>query len=171
MAQVIKKSIVQRASLPPVSGESGSYILRFRIVSEDRNRTSHWSPLFEVSSTQVDPNQTNLYLDVLTSSKTGNKTLNAIWTLPEFYDNSSFDIYVRWLGSNYETETYDWQYVGTKQDTEFSTVIPANASYVDESGESQTTPTTHLQIRAQTPTYPKELFESAKIFESAITEI
>jgi hypothetical protein len=171
MAQVLKKSFIPRSSLPTVRGDSNNYILRFRIVSEDRNRTSHWSPLFEVSASILDPDETKLYLDVTTSSKTGNKTLSAIWNLPEFYENSSFDIYLRWLGSNYETENYEWRYVGTKQAPEFSTVIPDTTSYVDSAGDIQTVPIVYLQIRAQTPTYPKQLFDSAKVFESAITEI
>ena len=40
----IKKVIVQKKNLPSISGTNNKYIIRYRIVSEDRNRTSHWSP-------------------------------------------------------------------------------------------------------------------------------
>jgi hypothetical protein len=45
----IKKAIVAKNDLPPVTSNN-SYRVRFRIISEDRNRTSHWSPITEVSA-------------------------------------------------------------------------------------------------------------------------
>jgi ADP-ribosylglycohydrolase len=40
----IKKATVLKQSLPPVNSDNG-YLVRYRIVSEDRNRYSHWSPI------------------------------------------------------------------------------------------------------------------------------
>ena len=42
----IKKAIIPKASLPAVNSDNGGYVVRYRIVSEDKNRTSHWSPTF-----------------------------------------------------------------------------------------------------------------------------
>jgi hypothetical protein len=42
----IKKVIIKKQSLPPIDSESGGYVLRYRIISEDKNRTSQWSPIF-----------------------------------------------------------------------------------------------------------------------------
>jgi hypothetical protein len=36
------------ASLPPISSITEGYSLRYRIISEDRNRVSHWSPVYLV---------------------------------------------------------------------------------------------------------------------------
>lgn len=45
----IKKAVVLSGSLPePLDG--GQYLVRYRIVSEDRNRRSHWSPIYYVDS-------------------------------------------------------------------------------------------------------------------------
>lgn len=39
-----KKVIVKAADLPPLNSDTLGYYVRFRMVSEDRNRLSHWSP-------------------------------------------------------------------------------------------------------------------------------
>lgn len=48
LASRIKKVIIPRSMLKEIDGETNSYILRYRILSEDRNRSSHWSPVFYV---------------------------------------------------------------------------------------------------------------------------
>lgn len=42
----IKKYRQQYANLPPISSITEGYSVRYRIISEDRNRTSHWSPVY-----------------------------------------------------------------------------------------------------------------------------
>ena len=41
---------IPKNDLPPVESDN-VYSVRFRVVSEDKNRTSHWSPVFVVEST------------------------------------------------------------------------------------------------------------------------
>ena len=41
----IKKVIIRKASLPALDHDKVGYVFRYRIVSEDKNRTSHWSPI------------------------------------------------------------------------------------------------------------------------------
>ena len=44
----IKKAKIPVNELPPISSETEGYSLRYRVVSEDKNRVSHWSPLYLV---------------------------------------------------------------------------------------------------------------------------
>lgn len=48
-----QKAIIKRDTLPPVSllsdGTYG-YVVRYRIISEDQNRYSQWSPIREISA-------------------------------------------------------------------------------------------------------------------------
>jgi len=44
----IKKYRQSFANLPPISSTTEGYSLRYRIISEDRNRVSHWSPVYLV---------------------------------------------------------------------------------------------------------------------------
>lgn len=44
----IKKYRQAPANLPPISSIDEGYTIRYRIISEDRNRISHWSPVYLV---------------------------------------------------------------------------------------------------------------------------
>lgn len=44
----VKKVIVLLKDLPSSSPIVDGYLVRFRIVSEDRNQTSAWSPIYQV---------------------------------------------------------------------------------------------------------------------------
>lgn len=48
----VKKAVLPSASLPPVNAEN-KYAYRYRIVSEDRNRTSAWSPIKIIDAPDV----------------------------------------------------------------------------------------------------------------------
>lgn len=45
---------IPKNDLPPVESDN-VYSIRFRVISEDKNRTSHWSPVFVVESTTPVP--------------------------------------------------------------------------------------------------------------------
>ena len=49
----VKKAIIQKESLPPIDSPSAGYVVRYRIISEDKNRTSHWSPIFVTNAVPV----------------------------------------------------------------------------------------------------------------------
>jgi hypothetical protein len=44
----IKKAKVLQNKLPTIRSSDESYDVRYRIISEDKNRQSHWSPIFNV---------------------------------------------------------------------------------------------------------------------------
>jgi|TARA_B110000977_G_scaffold54649_2_gene74484 hypothetical protein len=50
----IKRIVIRQSELPPINSAEEKYILRFRVVSEDRNRTSHWSPQYLLSPTALE---------------------------------------------------------------------------------------------------------------------
>jgi hypothetical protein len=49
----IKKVRIPKSFLPPVDSDNLAYNLRYRIISEDKNRTSHWSPVYNVDGISV----------------------------------------------------------------------------------------------------------------------
>jgi hypothetical protein len=53
MTDATKKVIVRKSSLPAVGDENEFYV-RYRIVSEDKNRTSHWSPIYITESSPIE---------------------------------------------------------------------------------------------------------------------
>ena len=50
----VKKAIIEKSSLPAVDSDSAGYVVRYRIVSEDKNRTSHWSPTFTTNAVPIE---------------------------------------------------------------------------------------------------------------------
>jgi hypothetical protein len=49
----IKKLRISKSSLPPVDHDTETYNLRYRVISEDKNRTSHWSPIYNTDGTDI----------------------------------------------------------------------------------------------------------------------
>ena len=49
----IKKLRIPKSALPPVDYDTEKYNLRYRVISEDRNRTSHWSPIYNSDGSNV----------------------------------------------------------------------------------------------------------------------
>lgn len=42
------KVTINKDDLPPINGESESYFTRFRIITDDRNNKSYWSPIYQI---------------------------------------------------------------------------------------------------------------------------
>jgi hypothetical protein len=49
----IKKTRILKSELPPVDFDTLKYNTRYRIISEDKNRTSHWSPIYNSNGATV----------------------------------------------------------------------------------------------------------------------
>jgi hypothetical protein len=46
--EIIKKARILENRLPAINSITEGYEIRYRVISEDKNRTSHWSPIFLV---------------------------------------------------------------------------------------------------------------------------
>jgi hypothetical protein len=46
----IKKAKFPASSLPAIDAKTNGYLVRFRVVSDDRNRKSAWSPIYVVEA-------------------------------------------------------------------------------------------------------------------------
>jgi hypothetical protein len=81
----IKKVTVKRSSLPPVDYESQKYNIRYRIISEDKNRSSHWSPIYN-----------SIGSDINVTSGAVSKTEQIITAAWEDQNSSStYDVFVK----------------------------------------------------------------------------
>ena len=49
----IKKAIIKKALLPAIDSDNIGYIFRYRVISEDKNRTSQWSPVNLVTDNSI----------------------------------------------------------------------------------------------------------------------
>lgn len=89
----IKKVTIKKDNLPPL-GKNNNIVLRYRIISEDRNRMSHWSPQYNLIADT--PSQVTGEIEV------GNKTITVVWTDSIHRDDrEAYDIFVKFDGGEY----------------------------------------------------------------------
>ena len=139
----IKKVIIPKSKLPSVSGNEKGYTVRYRIVSEDKNRTSHWSAQYKLGVQNQTP------INYAISVDTTGKIINVVWT-PPTGSTSTFDVYVKW-GSQ------DWVSVGQVLSPNYSALVPTGS--------------TSVKVAVQVPTYPKNRFAFATLFETPATSV
>jgi hypothetical protein len=144
----VKKVIIKKQDLPALNGISQNYLVRYRIVSEDRNRTSHWSPRYKVN---VEP---EINRDLLPTpepwiahsvvASADKQIINIVWTPPANL-KFDFDLYVKW-GAD------DFKYVASMQTSSYTILVPSGYSTA--------------RFAVQVPTFPKQRFIKATLFES-----
>jgi hypothetical protein len=111
-----KRVVIKKENLPNINVLTKKYNIRYRIITNDRNRTSYWSPIYS-----VDPE--NIYVpsgEILIEKHTGYSTL--VWNPVvikknvdgdpiDFRDGDSelkeYDIWIRWGTSATDGE---WKY-------------------------------------------------------------
>lgn len=116
----IKKAAVEQARLPEISVPAEGYFLRYRIISEDRNRISHWSPIF-----LLQPNYT--YQSGNTAIGKQADHVNLIWDPVQILKDNNFirnaveyDIWLKWdRGDN-----GDWIYAERLEGNSATFIIP-----------------------------------------------
>ena len=86
----IKKLVIPKSQLPPVNDDN-EYVLRYRIISDDKNRTSHYSPIFTTVANTIVSVNGNL-------SISGN-SLVATWG--DSNDRPKYDIFVKFDNGAY----------------------------------------------------------------------
>lgn len=115
----IKKSIIKVNKIPPFSGKDGKIFLRYRVVSEDKNRVSAWSKIHEL----IIPAKTQSQYS-LTVTKTGNAKIHEAvlrWNLDgDLTEMQYYDIFVNinTLVGEPAITTYSYNstvYLGPKQ--------------------------------------------------------
>lgn len=117
----IKKAVFAQEDLPDINVFLEGYLVRYRIASEDRNRSSHWSPLFLVK-----PDYT--YVSGETSIGKSADHINLIWDPVQVYKNDNlirnaleYDIWLRWD----KGDGGDWVYATRVEGTSSIFIIPS----------------------------------------------
>lgn len=108
--QGIKKVVIPKASLPSVNSNN-QYIVRFRIISEDKNRYSEWSPKFLLNGSEV--------LEIDSDYVVSGRVVTIVWDDPD--RRSAYDIFVKIDGAAYV-------YHGSSSSTTYSFINQATTT-------------------------------------------
>jgi hypothetical protein len=160
----IKKAKVLKEDLPAFNSNDLGYFVRYRIVSSDKNRSSHWSPYYFLQTGAIQPVPCSV-----TVSGTSPKVLNLVWQHPKIAEDSAeteisifkqYDIYIR-TNLSFNPDDLNplngFYYLSSPSSTQFSTLLPTGISW--------------FQVAVQVPTYPKTYSTDAAIFTSAQTSV
>lgn len=120
----IKKTRIKKANLPPLSVGVEGYTLRYRLLSEDKNRTSHWSPVetvkpeYDFVSGSIDFSLSgNIITSVWDAVKINKGSLNIDTA-------SEYDIWVKFDKS----DSGDWFYKQRIQGNSITLIKPSTYS-------------------------------------------
>jgi hypothetical protein len=145
----IKKVIIKNEDLPPVQitttfndnlnreeVASSHYDFRYRIISEDKNRFSHWSQIIRYPMPDVTAPFPYTGAPRFVISKSGNpEVINAVWSFPGDVENPSdyvkifrktrtYDVWIRWNNNNESdpnaTTWTPWQFETSVSSNNFS---------------------------------------------------
>jgi len=134
----IKKVVIKKEDLPAFNGTTQKYSVRYRVISEDKNRSSHWSPYYSVSTLTPEQLQCSVTVNL--------NVVSMVWKQPIVSVIKEYDIYFKLDGA-------DWAYISSSSSTQFSTLIADAVST--------------LRVAIQLPTYPKQYFPAAALFTSS----
>jgi hypothetical protein len=109
--QGIKKVVIPRSSLPAVT-QNNQHIVRFRIVSEDRNRTSEWSQKFFMSGSTIS--------DIDSEHSVSGKVVSLVWDDPN--RRAAYDIFAKF-------DNADFVYITTTSSTSHSFINQATTTF------------------------------------------
>jgi hypothetical protein len=136
----------------PISSDTGEYIYRYRIVSDDRNRYSAWSPVYRTIAPTIAQilaaNGVSSIPEPTYSVQTSgsDRVANIYWNIPEmFREIEKYDVFIKWGGGS-------WEFFNTVNAGSFSIVKPT----------SQTATT--ISIKIQSVVYPKKILESQVLY-------
>ena len=119
----LKKAKIPVSDIPVVDAEN-QYIVRYRVVSEDKNRVSHWSQFLKVPGPTINP----------ASAGAITVTVNDITV--NWYDSprrGSYDVFVRYgTGASLGTATWtSYTYSGSSTSQSYTLLnTPTTAGYV-----------------------------------------
>ena len=81
----IKKLRILKSSLPPIDHDTLKYNLRYRLISDDRNRNSHWSPIYNSSGETLE--------SVSGAVSKAENVITAVWGDENLYPE--YDVFVK----------------------------------------------------------------------------
>jgi len=175
----IKKATIESNQLPLIRFDENDlfYDVRYRVISEDKNRASFWSPIKRIitpSTTDADlPYTTSPRISVYSvNADGGNKAITSLWTFPQddsefnpdpykaslerkFSETTFFDIFVRWSPDVSGTNWGDWKYETTISTNSF-TILKQTTPFVAK----------RIEISVQIPCAARQVEPRLELFET-----
>lgn len=151
----VKKVIIPKSELPEIDVTNFTYNVRYRVISDDKNRISHWSRIHNINASSQIPVAPYNYHYVVEQLKNSSgaliKSVRFTWIVPVAYQYSSYDIYLKddSVGNNGL-----YNYYGTSYTNSYTIMPPVSA--------------TQIEVIVQAPTYPKVKTDASQLFSTVV---
>lgn len=131
-----KKFLIPFSDLPYTKSDDPQYYVRYRIVSEDKNRVSAWTNIFTVnanisyqSSSTIQLTRSSNVLSVVWNYVLLKKTMRGItYSVGQLKE---YDLWIRWSASSFGNPNLgNWLYLGRIVGTSTILNIPALSNYI-----------------------------------------
>lgn len=141
-----------------------SYYVRYRIVSEDFNRTSHWSPVYSLAALYQDyedPDSVSIKFLIPDPLDMGTSSVFITWDMPsQSVSTQNYDVYISWGTSLSAVEGYS--YYATVAGNQITVPIGAGSLLIPSNIVS-------IKVAVQVSTLPlKKRVSSLTVAESSI---
>lgn len=159
---------IPRSSLV-INANTEQYMVRYRVVSEDRNRLSAWSPGYRLPAPTIDQILLNngligsqgerlvddpVYTSRIIDAPGGQvKVFNVFWNAPDILNENErrvYDLYIRWGTYNSGTGQIDYD-----EDYEYTKKV--NATSINHTKPSDKAIYDRVSIWVQSETFPKKI--------------
>lgn len=152
MPETVKKVVLPPSLLSEINWEEEGYLVRYRIKTENKNLSSHWSPVYTVPLPEFGAVPGGLSVS---TGEGGQIVISAVWD--DVLDFFSYDVYVAFrggalYGDEFEYDNDLFHFHGTTQDHNYSFIqIPGS---------------TFLRVIVQPSTNIKKIKERFIVFDS-----
>lgn len=158
-----KKLIIGKENFIEQDAFDPNYYVRFRVITDDQNKFSYWSPIFSVTP-QKQFIQGNFSIPGrIIAEKAANyatiawdavgiyKYVDSQYTLIE--DLDTYDLWIQ-FGSNSMTNAGPWIHKERLSTTSVNVIVPSQYSYFDTNGVAQTDIPRQMKIEVHRPVRP-----------------
>ena len=172
-----------KVSIPETSFEemdiyTQKYNVRYRIITDNQNNLSAWSPIFEVNPEFVFQGGTIESPGVIALNKIGSTHVSITWDSASVYKDvdgqlanisqlGSYDLWIKWAGVSGANPS-DWIYRERISSTSVNINIPA--TYIDSTGTTRSS-VKYLYIEVYRPGRPISRYEQTYEFVQNATTV
>jgi hypothetical protein len=154
---------VPSEEFPELDAYTEKIFLKYRVISEDKNRTSYWSPLFEIDPEIIFvPGTLTLPGSIVGTKNTGYITL--AWDEANIYGTAEnefnllrkvehYDLWIQYTG-NGGNNAGPWIHKERIPTTSVNVLIPPTYQYLDSNGVVQSATTRQAKIEVHRPARP-----------------
>ena len=144
-----------------------SYYVRYRVVSEDLNRTSHWSPVYSLTALYQDyedPDSVSIRFIIPDPLDLASSSVFIKWDMPsESVSTQNYDVYIAWGTSATVVEGYS--YYATVAGNQITVPLGAGSALLPSNILS-------IKVAVQVSTLPlKKRISALTVAESTILEL